>query len=252
MAASIINTPIKNQQKLSVERVFRIAVTEFSNSPFYYIFFTAITLVLPVLFLNVSKSLPEFKLFFSFLLILINPALQLGTSAFFHQRLIANETKFNNFFLPFKKELIDLFVFTLISIVFAILVTLPLITTQQILEDTHVIVAGGSWPIWFSIMVLLTFLLLIYLSISVMFAPYFIYYFKLKPWAACKKSFEFIKPQWFWFFGFYLWLTLGVVLGFVALVIGLLVALPVVRIASYYVFSKYSGLDVFDEENERD
>jgi hypothetical protein len=242
------NTPIIKHPKLSVERVFALAFSEFSRSPVYYILFTAITLVLPVIFLNVSKSLPEFKLFFSFLLILINPALQLGTSAFFHQRLIAQETKFSNFFLPFKKELIDLFVFTLISIVFAILVTLPLITTQQILEDTHVMEVGGKWPIWFGIMVLLTFLVLIYLSISVMFAPYFIYYYKLKPWAACKKSFEYIKPQWFWFFGFYLWLTLGVVLGFAALLIGLLVALPIVRIASYYVFSKYAGLDAFDED----
>jgi uncharacterized membrane protein len=41
-----------------------------------------------------------------------------------------------------------------------------------------------------------------------------------------------------------------VVLGFAALVIGLLVALPIVRIASYYVFSKYSGLDTFEESIE--
>jgi uncharacterized membrane protein len=126
-----------------------------------------------------------------------------------------------------------------------------------------VLKAGADFPFWFKIFVLITFLVLLYLSICIMFAPYFIYYFKYKPMAACKESFAYIKNNWGWYFVLYLIFTISILIGFLMLGIGklinvpqvgviilgicLLITLPIVRLASYYVFSKRTGLDKFEE-----
>jgi hypothetical protein len=178
-----------------------------------------------------------------FIMLLLNPPLQLGTAAYLHHKHETHQEKFYFFFRPFRKEMLDLFVFSIITVGVLILLTFPALTMQQIMEDNGMINVDEAAPLSLQIVRLVTLAAILFCSVCSMFAPYYIYFYKLKPIKAIRESYETIRGAWFWFLALYLGIGILMLGGLIAVVIGVLITLPISRIASYYVFAKYSNVD---------
>jgi hypothetical protein len=238
----------KHSLKLSFKRLVIYATKEFFKQPLFYVAFTIITLVLPLLFAAMMEKFGIGALPLFFIMLLLNPPLQLGTAAYLHHKHETHQQKFYFFFRPFRKEMLDLFIFSIITVSVLILLTFPARTMQQIMEDNGTMSVDGAAPLSLQIARLITLAAILFCSVCSIFAPYYIYFYKLKPIKAIRESYQTIRGAWFWFFALYL--GIGVLMfgalmlgGLIAVVIGVLITLPISRIASYYVFAKYSNVD---------
>jgi hypothetical protein len=229
--------------KLSFKRLVVYATKEFLKQPLYYIAFTVITLVLPILFAGALQYFGLGAMPMFFIMLLLNPPLQLGTAAYLHHKHETHQEHFYFFFRPFRREMVDLFVFSVITVAMLILLSLPAVTMQQVMEDNGIINVDEAAPMSLQIARLVTLAAILFYSVCSMFAPYYIYFYKLKPIKAIKESYNTIRGAWFWFLALYLGIGALMLGGLVAVVIGVLVTLPISRIASYYVFAKYSNVD---------
>jgi len=83
----------------------------------------------------------------------------------------------------------------------------------------------------------------IYLSIAWSWANFFIVFKGLDFWPAMEASRRIISKQWWSYLGFSILLALVVLAGALCLIVGLVVAIPVVSIAPYIAFEQIVGLD---------
>jgi hypothetical protein len=228
---------------LSYKRILHYAWQEFSKQYVYYCLFTIISLVIPLTVPGLFKYFGASVLLINLILLILNPPLQIGTAAYLHHKHEKGEYSFLSFFKPFRQKVLPLAQYSLYVIAAYIIITLPLITTQVLLEQNQVLSAEAAWPWWFRVLVFLDFIILLGFVVCATFAPYYIYFFNFKPLQAIKASYYTIKPSWFWFLGLFIYFALWMLLGFICLIVGIIIAIPVIRIASYYVFAKYSGID---------
>lgn len=101
------------------------------------------------------------------------------------------------------------------------------------------------------ISVMLGFILLIipgiYLAVALSWTDMTIIFQKLDATDAMSISRKVISKNWFMLFAFYLVCFLVILAGFLALIVGLFVAIPVVSIASYIVYEKVIGTNLRQE-----
>jgi len=106
--------------------------------------------------------------------------------------------------------------------------------------------SGSDWALLatssFSVVLLMVMMLpVLYLYISWMFAPHFVIFHGLGFWEAMETSRKLVQKRWWMVFAFALCLGLVFLGGVLALVVGLLVAIPVISLASYAAFAEIAG-----------
>lgn len=90
----------------------------------------------------------------------------------------------------------------------------------------------------------------VYLYVSWIFAPHFVVFHGLGFWEAMETSRKLVQKRWWIVFAYVLCLGLILLGGFLALVVGLLVAVPVISISSYAAFGDLAGF--MDEGTPQD
>jgi hypothetical protein len=240
----------KDSTKLSFKKLIEYATQEFLKQPLFYIGFTVLSLVAPLILAALFSKFGLSATPAFFIMLLINPPLQLGTAAYLHHKHETNTQNFLFFFRPFRRELVDIFVFSILTIVALIVITVPAVTMQTIMEQNGVIDVGEAAPLSLTIVRLLTLVAILFYGVAMMFAPYYIYFYKLNAIKAMKQSLAVIKSSWFWFLGLYIAIGALVLAGLLAVVVGIIATLPIARIASYYVFARYSGVDELINKQE--
>jgi len=81
----------------------------------------------------------------------------------------------------------------------------------------------------------------IYFSICYILTPFFIFFKNYSPWDAMETSRKIVSKNWFSMFGFLFVLGLILLLGLICLILGLLVAVPVMYCALYAAFNDIVG-----------
>lgn len=99
----------------------------------------------------------------------------------------------------------------------------------------------GVLTISLGIITLLAFAWLVYVSIKLLWVEYFILQKDAKPMEAIKESFKITNGQWWNLFVFTLLVIAVNIVGFIALIVGLLVSVPVSMLAMVHVFKKLTG-----------
>ncbi|MFM2388223.1 MAG: hypothetical protein RL660_2980 [Bacteroidota bacterium] len=248
LAAALTYFSPKDSTKLSFKKLIEYAWKEFLQQPLFYIAFTVISLLLPIIctWLLGSAHMQAVPIFL--IMLCINPPLEMGTAAYLHHKHQTTRKDFVAYFKPFRIELIDLFLFSVVTVAALFLITLPAVTVQVVMENNGIINVDEPLPLSLQLVRIATLIALLFYGVAMMFAPYYIYFNKMKPLKAMRESYATIKVSWFWFLGLYIGISLLMLAGLVAVVVGVLATMPVARIASYYVFAKYSGIDQALEE----
>lgn len=156
-------------------------------------------------------------------------------------------TEFNDFFKGFD-FLSQLLVMSLIQILIFIVAAIPfiaLLLTSGILEGNEP--SGG-----FFFIALLAVIPFIYLGVAWSFAPMLIVFYEMKAWPALEASRKIISQKWFSFFGFQIVLGLIVMAGILALVVGMLAAIPTVMCAIFAAFRDIVGMPNDGEQDVLD
>jgi hypothetical protein len=242
--AQLVPKISKSFIKPSFKKAFHFAWDEFRNEPEKYVIFSLISVGIPLLLGGISFIAK----FLGVILFICTPPLQTGTSAYYHHKVETGKEEFNFFFNPYFR-IIQLCIFQVIALIGFIIITLPLTTWSVIVSNnsgTELGISEMGLPI--QIFCFITFMAVVYYAICITFTPYFIYYFNLPVKEAIIKSFEIIQPRWFWFFGLFLFFILIMLAGFLGAVVGIFVAIPIIRLISYYVFAEYTGLDAKQED----
>jgi hypothetical protein len=243
LAAAVSYFSPKDSTKLSFRKLIEYAWLEFQRQPIYYLGFTALSLVVPIIISGLFAQFGLAAIPAFLIMLLVNPPLQLGTAAYLHHKHETHTENFLFFFRPFRKELLDMFVFSILTVVALIFITFPALTVQTIMEQNGTIDIDEPAPLSLKIVRIVTLIAILFYAVAMMFAPYYIYFYKLNALKAMKQSYQVIKSSWFWFLGLYLAIGGLVLAGLLGLVVCVMITLPVARIASYYVFARYSGID---------
>ncbi len=227
-----------NFQKPSISNALQRAWEEFKTEPEKYVLFTILGVGLPLLLGGITFIAK----FIGIILFIVIPPLQTGTSAYYHHKLETKKTDFNFFFNPYRSVL-SLCIYQLVLLAGSILITLPLVTWSVIASQGNSKMSIFEMGLPIQIFSFITLGALLYFLICASFAPYFIYFYKLNVKESLKKSFKVIHPRWLWFFGLLLFFMLLMLAGFLAVLVGVFVAIPIIRLTSYNIFAEYTGLD---------
>jgi hypothetical protein len=215
----------------------RFAWEEFLKDPWMYIAFTILGMIINV----IAYQIPVIK---GFILLGLGLPLGLGIASYYFKKM-QQEAGFVHFFDGFNqmKELLLLLVYILLGF---LLMMIPLFIMVVLLEVGKDVVTNTAnttetftWPT--KIAVALYTPIVFFLSISIVFAPYFIFFFKQKAWDAIVLSYKFTRPRWFSFFVFYAILFLVSLLSALP-VLGLLVSTPMISLAIFHQFYSLTGL----------
>jgi len=104
----------------------------------------------------------------------------------------------------------------------------------------------SAFPFWIFLFLIPT----IYLAISYAAAPFFVVFYDMEGWEAMKASRKVISQKWFTVFGFSIVLSLIAALGFVALFVGILAAVPIIFCAEYAAFADIMKLDRLESDDD--
>ncbi len=217
---------------LNIEEAIKLAWKEFKEDAPNYIGYTLISLVLSML----TGFLPRIGLFAG---LIIGLPLQMGNSGYYHKKINENSTEFNNFFSAFNKTG-PLLIYNLIIIGCGILLIIPIAIIAAIYNITPEAMPTNPGFIIISIIFIAAFLLV---AVCINFAPYFITFFNATPIEAIKLSINFVKPRIGQFIIFYLLATLIAIAGALCLVVGLIIAIPIIRLAYYNIFANITKLN---------
>lgn len=175
--------------------------------------------------------------------------------AIFTHRLHTNQTtEFSNFFDGFKK-FGSLFATYILQMIIYLIIMLPAIFIigfsffmNMASGDPEAIMDSMDSLAANSILFLILIVIFIYVFISLRWSLHLNYFHDYSPVDAIKQSFRLVNKNWFSHFGFmFLCFVIGF-LGVLALLIGLLVAIPVVGAADYHGFADVTGLGKEDDE----
>lgn len=175
--------------------------------------------------------------------------------AIFTHRLHTNQsTEFSNFFDGFKK-FGSLFATYILQVIIYMIIMLPAIfiigfsffmnmasgDKEAILDSMDLIAAN-------SILFLILIVMFIYVAISLRWSLHLNYFYDYSPVDAIKQSFRLVNKNWFAHFAFVFLSNLVQILGVLALLFGLLVAIPVIWAADYHGFADVTGLGKEDDD----
>ena len=165
----------------------------------------------------------------------------------------ANAFKFEDFFSGFS-FLSKVVVLNLIIYGFAILLIFPIVMS---IGFTAFASFDSADPTSFPIesiggVTLLLIIPLIYASLLVSYAVPMIGFYKLEPWDALRYSAKYIHKHWFMFFLFMIVIFFIMMLGILAIVIGVIVTASMIYPMIYVSFRDVTDLDTFMNPEEDD
>lgn len=179
----------------------------------------------------------------------VGAALGLGFGIFTYMANVHKDESFERFFGGLK-FILPVTVTGIIQGLIFLVIASPLIYTfrepimdliedsspENIMEVAENFTGGGIWMFAIS-------LLIIYASVTLRWAPLLVVFHDYSPLEAIKTSFALVNknlPKHLLLF--VLFILVGI-LGFLALIVGLLAAIPVIQVAEYYGFAEVTGLE---------
>jgi hypothetical protein len=227
---------------ISAKKSLLFAWNEFLKDPWAYILYTLAGMAINLL-VNLIPGVGKFLLLF------VGLPLQLGVAIYFFNKKQNPDAPYKDFFLGFSK-IKELCVFLITFLLGFLIALIPLFlmivfaemgaesvsgTEESSLGLPSIIVIGLYTPVIF------------FLSVSMAFAPYFIYFNNETAWDSMKLSYYFTKNRWFAFFVFYFIIILITMLGALPIV-GILVTAPVASLAVFHQF--YTTTKLREDEEE--
>jgi hypothetical protein len=236
MNSQLIAAAAQNKE-VPIQQNLRFGWEEFLKDPWKYILFTAIGIVI-----NVSLFYIPFV--GKFVLVVIGLPLQLGIAIYYYHKTKFNDDHFKHFFDGFSYT-IELLKFFLYAIIGLLIAMIPLFISVVLLEVAKDTATGTETHFEGStlskVLTILYSPIILFLGISILFAPYFIYFQKISAWDSFKTSYQFVKQRWLAYFGFYLIILAISALSAVS-VIGLLITTPIVSLAMMHEFFRITQM----------
>lgn len=232
---------------ISIKKSLRFGWEAFLQDPWMYILFTLIGIC-------INLIIYQIPVISSFVMVIIGLPLQLGIAIYYYKKNEQGQASYKDFFDGFKRTK-SLLKFFLIVITGTIIALIPLFITVVLVEVNSDIAAGinigtaeTEYALITKIIIALYSPVILFLCTSIIFAPYFIYFYKKESWEAIQLSFHFVKPRWFAFFIFYVFIFLIGFLSMLPLFLGLLIATPVTSLATFHLFFNSTNL-AFQKSN---
>jgi hypothetical protein len=246
---------------ITIKKSLQFGWETFLKNPWFYVLYTGIGMLVNLLIAYIPIIGP-------FILFAIGLPLQLGIASFWYFKNQHRDASFKHFFDVFFTTK-NLIIFLLIVCAFLLAIMIPLFVVTVAGEVTNDIATGGttsktlSWPT--TVAVILYTPIILFFTISIVWAPYFIYFYQMTAWQSIKMSYAFIKPRWFSYLLFYLVIVgismLGAISGLILSlygsfdifgfnlqnilsVIGLLITTPIISLAVFYQFFQLTELPV--------
>lgn len=208
-----------------------------------------------VLFMVITVILAFIPIIGQLVSFVISPPLSVGIPIAAHKQNTQGNTEFGNFFRGFD-YLGQLLIAYLIQMLIYLIIALPIIIvlgysfvglmTDPTNPDNSTAFAEAmvsKWPLF-----LITFLVMIYVGVSLRWTNMLIVFHKYDAVDAIKTSWKLVGKNWFAHLGFVLLMAMVILLGFIALFVGIFVAFPVIMAADYAGYADISGLDKKDSE----
>lgn len=180
----------------------------------------------------------------------INPPLSVGIPIAAHRQTNENNMEFGNFFKGFDHigqlvitYLIQLVIYMVLAIPVVISIGFGFFALMSDPTNTEATEEFGRqllamWPVF-----LIVFLLAAYVGISMRWAFFLVVFHKYDAMDAIRTSWKLVGKNWFVHFGFILLMALVMMLGLIALLVGIVVAFPVVFAADYAAYADITGLN---------
>lgn len=213
-----------------------------------FIGFTIVYLIISLL----TGSIPFFGTIIS---LIISGPLSLGVVIFTHQLHSGQYPEFSTFFDGFKK-FTPLFATYILQMIVYLILASPLIfllgielITAFASGDMEAVMESGDVLVGNSGLVFVYSLLFIYIALSFRWSLHLAYFHDYSPVNAIKTSFLLVNKKFGSQFLFIVLCALAGLLGILALVVGLFVAIPLISIADYLGYAQVTGLDNPGTEN---
>ena len=245
-----IQQAIDNGYELKIGDYISKGFDIFKQNPGGYIGFA-------VLFFLISLIVNMIPLLGFLIAIVITPPLSVGIAISAHKQEREGSMEFGSFFKGFD-YIGQLIVAYIIMLLIYMVVALPLILIlgigffsafatgdpEAIMESYQSVAKLGVW-------LLLIMAIFAYVGVSMRWTNYLIVFHKYDAVSAIKTSWQLVNKRWIWHFLFLLLCGLICLLGVLALLIGLVVAYPIIMAADYAGYADITGLnrndDVIDE-----
>ncbi|MEY3422435.1 MAG: hypothetical protein RIR48_2749 [Bacteroidota bacterium] len=209
-----------------------------------------------VLFFIITIVIQMIPLLGFLIAIVVSPPLSVGIAIASHKQEKDGDMAFGNFFKGFD-YIGQLIVAYIIMLVVYLIIALPLIfmvgfelissfasgDPETILESSQELAKMGIWFFVFAI-------IFTYLGVCMRWTNYLIVFHKYDAVSAIKTSWQLVNKRWIWHFLFLLLCGLIIIGGFLALLVGIVVAYPIILAADYAGYADVSGLNQGDAEIE--
>lgn len=209
-----------------------------------------------IVYLIISMVIGMIPFIGSLISFVISGPLAVGILIFTHRMHTNQDLEFSNFFDGFKK-FTPLFATYILQMAFYFVLALPLIfiigmefVQAAALGDVEALMETGEIVMDNAGILFGYVLLFVYIGISFRWSLHLAYFHDYSPVNAIKTSFLLVNKNWFSHFLFILLAALAALGGFVALVIGIIVAIPVISIADYFGYAHVSGLGQQNNDEE--
>jgi hypothetical protein len=201
-----------------------------------------------VIYMIISMMTSFIPVFGTIISLIISAPLSMGALIFTHRMKTEQDIEFSHFFDGFKK-FTPLFATYILQIVIYIILALPLIFvvgTEMLInfaagdmeaftESSEILGENAGLIFGFT-------LVFIYIAISLRWSLHLAYFHDYSPVNAIKTSFLLVNKSWFSHFIFIVLCALAALVGVLALLVGLVVAIPVISIADYHGYASVTGL----------
>lgn len=203
-----------------------------------------------LVFILLSMVLTLIPILGTLVSLVISPAISMGPYIV-SNKLDRNEpTEFGDFFKGFDK-LWPLFLTNLLTSLILVAAALPgifVIMSAGFFDADRFSEPGGATLV---IGMLLIFIPIIYLGVSYIFAPMFVWFYDMEAWQAMEASRKIVSKQWFMMLLFLIVVGLVAAAGLILLLIGVLYTVPAMICALYAAFADVARLDE-EESGEAD
>ncbi|MBC7886038.1 MAG: hypothetical protein H7X99_11230 [Saprospiraceae bacterium] len=181
--------------------------------------------------------------------IVVNPALAVGIPYGAHLQEQTGSQEFGNFFKGFN-HIAQLVVANILMLLVYFILLLPLIfvlgfsfISALATSDAGSLMDASSQIASSMIWIFLIGLICLYVAVSFRWTNYLIVFHKYDAVEAIKTSWKLTNKRWFLHFAFILLVGLSIILGLVALIVGILFAYPIVMAADYAGYADVTGLE---------
>lgn len=239
--------------KVEISKYIGLAWEHFKKNAGMYIGFMLLSGILG----SMAQNIPYIGIIIS---TIISPLLAMGTAIVVNKSIRNEPLDFSNFFDGFKQQNnpVQLVLATVVMTLMILVCCIPiLVMSFPLLAELYSEFTGieqGNFPTLdfdysifespvYWVTAFLTMLPIIYLSVAWSWTNFFIVFKKMDFWPAMEASRKIIGKKWFSIFGFGIVLMFLVFFGFLCLIVGAFIAVPVATIATFIAFEQIIGLN---------